>query len=79
MRELTEAGVPFDIEYYSYQESKNKTDGIKKAKGVILRTGLSKEYSAKADVLVGYQAGNAPRFFYLPLLIKFNNTYINEH
>lgn len=79
MRELNEAGVPFDIEFYSYQDSKNKTEGLKKAKGVLLRTGLSKELSDKADLLIGYQAGKDARFFYLPLLIKFNNTYINEY
>jgi hypothetical protein len=79
MRELTRAGVPFDIEYYSYQESKGITEGYKIAKGVVLRSGLSKRYSAKADTLIGYRQDKKDRFFNLPLLIKFNNKYINEY
>lgn len=79
MRELTKAGVPFDIEYYSFQESKGVTQGYKKAKGVVLRSGLSKKYSDKSETLVGFKQDNDNRFFNLPLLIKFNNKYINEY
>lgn len=79
MRELTKAGVPFDIVYYSYQESKGVTQGEKIAKGITLRTGLSKKYSDKAGTLVGYRQDGKDRFFNLPLLIQFNNKYINEY
>jgi hypothetical protein len=79
MRELTKAGVPFDIEFYSYQESQGISKGLKVAKQVILRTGMSKAYSDKADILIGYSDGEKHRWFYLPLLIKFNNKYINEY
>jgi len=79
MRELTAAGVPFDIEFYSYQESKNISEGYKTRDNVVLRTGLSKRYSDKADLLIGFKDGDKDRFFYLPLLIKFNNKYINEY
>lgn len=79
MRELTAAGVPFDIEFYSYQESKNISEGYKTRGNVVLRTGLSKRYSDKADLLIGFKDGDKDRFFYLPLLIKFNNKYINEY
>ena len=79
MRELTAAGVPFDIEFYSYQESKGISEGYKKKKNVVLRTGLSRRYSDKADLLIGYKDGDQDRFFYLPLLMKFNNKFINEY
>lgn len=79
MRELTKAGVPFDIEFYSYNHTKGTSSGLKKATNVVLRTGLSKEYSDKADVLIGYKEDNKNRWFYLPLLIKFNNKFIYEY
>lgn len=79
MRELTDAGVPFDIEFYSYNENKGTTGGYKKASQVVLRTGLSRNYSDKADVLIGYKQDHKNRQFYLPLLIKFNNKFIYEY
>lgn len=81
MRELSEAGVPFSFEFYSYQESKNLTEGYKIVEKATLRTGLSPKFSDKADVLIGYTnaEGDRDRFFYLPLLIKFNNKYIDEY
>lgn len=79
MRELTKAGVPFDIEYISYQETAGVTEGVKKVAGIQLRTGMSKAYSDKADVLIGYVKDGKNRWFYLPLLIKFNNKFIHEH
>lgn len=79
MRALTKAGVPFDIEFYSYQETKGTTNGIKSVKSVVLRPGLSKRYSDKADTLIGYKHDGKDRFFNLPLLIKFNNKYIYEY
>lgn len=79
MRELTKAGVPFDIEYYSFQDSKGVTEGYKVAKGIVLRSGLSKKHSDKSDTLVAYKQDKQYRFFNLPLLIKFNNKYINEY
>ena len=79
MRELTKAGVPFDIEFYSYQSDKGISKGLKQVRQVVLRTGLSKAYSDKADVLIGYKEDNKNRWFYLPLLIKFNNKYIDEY
>jgi len=79
MRALSKAGVPFSFEYYSYQESKGVTNGIKVVQGAVLRSGYGKAYSKKADLLIGYRADDKDRFFNLPLLIKFNNKYIDEH
>ena len=77
MRELTAAGIPFEIEFYSYQE-KGTSEGLKHVKSAMLRTGLSRRWSDKADLLIGYKDGDKSRFFYLPLLIKFNQKYIND-
>ncbi len=79
MRELTDAGVPFDIEFYSYSTTSGESSGYKKAPKVVLRTGLSRAYSEKADILIGYKQGNENRWFNLPLLIKFNNKFIYEY
>jgi hypothetical protein len=79
MRELTKAGVPFNIEFISYQETAGITEGLKSASGIQLRTGMSKAYSDKADVLIGYVKDGKNRWFNLPLLIKFNNKFIHEY
>ena len=79
MRALTKAGVPFSLEFYSYNQTDGTTGGLKQVSGAVLRTGMSKEYSDKADLLVGYKADGKNRWFYLPLLMKFNNKYIHEY
>lgn len=75
MRELTAAGVPFSFEFHSYNESKNSSAGLKVVPKALLRLGLRNDQSSKANVLLAYtdhSSGDQPRFFYLPLLMKFN-------
>jgi hypothetical protein len=74
MRSLTTIGVSFSFEFYSYNSSTGKSDGIKQVLKGMLRHGLRYEKSQKANVLIGYKCltGDKDRFFYLPLLLKFN-------
>ena len=73
MRVLTNAGVPFSIEYLSYNSTKRVSEGFKKETNVQLRQGYRDDQSDKASVLIGYTNNNdGKRWFYLPLLIKFN-------
>lgn len=74
MRELTEASIPFSIEFVGCNLTKGCSDGHKKIDRAFLRTGFSAEKSSKSHLLIGYYIAdtNEPRWFYLPLLLKFN-------
>lgn len=73
MRQLTELGIPFTFSFLSYNGTTRTSDGFKDVTNAQLRKGYRDDQSDKADLLIGYvnaQGGN--RWFYLPLLIKFN-------
>ena len=73
MRRLTELGIPFEFEFLSYNDTTGVSQGFKKVLKSQLRKGYRDDQSDKASILIGYvneQEGN--RWFYLPLLIKFN-------
>lgn len=75
MRQLSDAGIPFTFGFYTYNASKNKTDGYKVVPRALFRLGLRNDQSDKAHILVAYSdhsKGGADRFFYLPLLMMFN-------
>lgn len=75
MRELTKAGIPFSIEFLSYNSTKQTTGGFKRVEKVQLRKGLRNNQSDKSNLLVAYtdySQGDVNRMFYLPLLMKFN-------
>lgn len=75
MRELSAAGVPFEIEFYSWNSTTRISEGYKVVKVALLRQGFRNDQSHKAQVLIGYSnhsSGGVHRFFYLPLLMKFN-------
>ena len=77
MRQLTKAGVPFTFSFMSYNATKHSSDGVKEVGNAQLRQGYRRDQSDKADVLVGYVNGlDADRWFYLPLLLKFNDYQI---
>lgn len=76
MRELDAAGVPFSIEYFSYNSTKHTSNGVKQVRQATLRQGLRNDQSDKASILIAYtdhSGGSVSRFFYLPLLLKLNN------
>ena len=74
MRELTRAGIPFSFQHISCNLTKNYSDGLIIVDKALLRTGLSRDYSDKSEILIGYtiEPTQEPRWFYLPLLTKFN-------
>jgi hypothetical protein len=78
MRQLTEYGIPFSFEFYSHNSTKGTTGGLKKVDKALLRQGFRRDKSDKADILIGYTNYQeaTDRFFYLPLLMKFNGLQI---
>ena len=77
MRALTELGIPFEFEFLSFNTKSNTTDGFKSVSKAQLRKGYRDDQSSKADILIGYvNAHDGNRWFYLPLLIKFNGHII---
>lgn len=77
MRKLTELGIPFTFSFLSYNNTNGKSDGFKDVSNAQLRKSYRDDQSEKSRLLIGYvnqQDGN--RWFYLPLLIKFNGQTI---
>jgi hypothetical protein len=74
MRELTEKGIPFTFEFLSYNSTNKISDGFKVVSKCQLRKGYRADQSDKADILIGYvNEYGENRWFYLPLIIKFNS------
>ena len=73
MRKLTDLGIPITFSFLSYNETKSTTKGFKDATKAQLRKGYRDDQSKKSDILIGYvNAHEGKRWFYLPLLMKFN-------
>ena len=78
MRHLSEHNIPFDIEFYSYNETTGKSEGLKKETKILLMPGYRRNQSSKHDILVSYlrTETNERRQFYLPLLMKLDEFQI---
>lgn len=77
MRVLTEAGIPFSFQFLSYNESKGVSEGFKLVVNAQLRKSYRNDQSNKSKLLVGYKDHqDSNRWFYLPLLTKFNGHII---
>ncbi len=73
MRELTDKGIPFSFSFMSYNDTTGTSDGVKTVTNAQLRMGYRNDQSKKASILIGYvNAQDGNRWFYLPLLLKFN-------
>jgi len=74
MRKLSDDNIPFSISYASCNLSKGESNGVKTVNKVKLRVGLSTDKGIKAQSLIGYIEldTNKQRWFYLPLLLTFN-------
>ena len=73
MRKLTELGVPFTFSFITYNDTTGVSQGVKQVVKAQLRKGYRDDQSSKADILIGYvNEYNKNRWFYLPLLMKFN-------
>jgi len=78
MRQLTELSIPFSFIYYSFNSTKQTSEGLKQVDKALLRLGLRKDQSTKSDLLIAYTdyCSDKPRFFNLPLLISINGINI---
>lgn len=73
MRRLTELGVPFAFSFITYNDTTGVSHGMKHVVKAQLRKGYRDDQSSKADMLIGYvNEYGKNRWFYLPLLMKFN-------
>ncbi len=79
MREHTALGIPFDFSYLSYNGSLKSSEGIKSINKAQLRSSYRQDQSNKSNILIGYIDGSGKnRWFYLPLLLTFNNIKIKH-
>lgn len=78
MKQLTECGILFSFEFYTYSSKSDTSKGLRKVDKGQLRLGLRNDQSNKADTLIAYTdcTNDQPRFFNLPLLMKFNGITI---
>jgi hypothetical protein len=74
MRRLTQEGVPFSFTYMSYNESKNKSEGIIHVRAAKLRKRETQKFNRNAEDQEAYLNldTNEPRRFWHPLLMEFN-------
>lgn len=73
MRTLTDLGIPFTFIFLSYNATTGTSEGFKEVTNAQLRKSYRDDQSKKADLLIGYvNQHDGSRWFYLPLLIKFN-------
>jgi len=74
MRKLSDDNIPFSISFVSCNLSKETSDGVKTISKAKLRVGLSADKGIKSQSLIGYidLDTNKQRWFYLPLLLTFN-------
>ena len=75
MRELTDVGVPFSLEFATYSKKKKESNGIKSVARAMLRRSYTAKQSSLSEQLIAYVDldANDNRQFHLPLLTKFNN------
>jgi hypothetical protein len=73
MRKFTELGIPFSFKFLSYNATTGVSGGFKEVNNAQLRKSYRDDQSDKAGILIGYvNQQDGSRWFYLPLLIKFN-------
>ncbi len=72
MRRLTQEGVPFSFTYMSYNESKNKSEGIIHVRAAKLRKRETQKFNRNAEEAYLNLDTNEPRRFWHPLLMEFN-------
>ncbi|WP_417200126.1 hypothetical protein [Bizionia sp.] len=74
MRELTDSGTPFSIEYVTLNQTKKRSNGLVKVERAQLRAARQ----TKSVNLLSYLDidTNEPRHVHLPLIIKFNGKLI---
>lgn len=73
MRTLSDLGIPFTFKFLSYNATTGTSEGFKEVTNAQLRKSYRDDQSSKSHLLIGYvNQHDGNRWFYLPLLIKFN-------
>lgn len=80
MRTLSRDNVPFSFSYYSMDETRGKSEGVKRENDVILAQGYRRDQSTKSEILASYLRMNSGerRQFYIPLMIELNGIKIKQ-
>lgn len=80
MRTLSRDNVPFSFAYYSLDETRGISEGVKREENVILAQGYRRNQSDKSDILASYLRikSNERRQFYIPLIIELNGIKIKQ-
>ena len=73
MKVLSEVDAPFSITFLTYNRTKRNSNGFRTVEGALLRPALKNN-----PMLVSYTdlSDNSAKFFYLPLLVEFNQNKI---
>lgn len=80
MRTLSRDNVPFSFSFYSYDESRKSSDGLKRETNVLLAQGYRRNQSDKSEVLASFirlDTGER-RHFYIPLITELNGIKIKQ-
>lgn len=74
MRAMSRDNVPFSFSYWSFNETKKESEGLKTEEKTILQTGYRRNQSDKSEILVSFLriSTGERRQFYLPLLHSLN-------
>lgn len=80
MNELSNNNIPFSIEYIGCNLTNGSSSGLKCYNNIVLRTGLNTSKGIKSRSLIGFidLDTNENKWFYLPLLQKFNKYSIKH-
>lgn len=78
LRAYARDNVPANITYYSLNESKGISEGLKTETNIVLQQGLRRDQSDKSNILVAFLRVDSGerRQFYLPLLFSLNGVKI---
>lgn len=80
MRAFSRDNIPFSFAYYSLDETRKTSEGVKREEKVILMQGYRRNQSKKSEILASYIRIDTleRRQFYIPLIIELNGIKIKQ-
>lgn len=80
MRTYSRDNVPFSLTYYSLDETRNISQGVKTETNIILAAGYRRNQSDKSEVLASFLRMDTMerRQFYIPLILELNGIKIKQ-
>lgn len=78
MRELTDAGKTFSVQFMSYSADRGKSNGIVEIQNCMLRKQSTTEQNKNADIMLNYFDRGTKEYgqMYQPLIMEFNGIQI---